>query len=344
LIFELVHFEALGEDPQIPTVQICNALNVPTTNWYRWTGPPKLTVPEGAQSRPYSPRALSSQDREAVRALLNSDRFCDQSPREVYATLLDEGSYHCSIRTMYRILNDNQEVQERRNQRRLVQYKKPELLATAPNQVWSWDISKLRGPQTWHYYYLYVLLDIYSRYVVSWMIAEKESAELGKQLIEHGVHSQSIQLENNLTIHADRGKPMAAKTTSQLMIDLGVARSHSRPYTSNDNPYSEAHFKTAKYRPGFPDRFGSVQDARAWGTPFFKWYNDDHHHTGIALLTPADVHYGRAKKRLKDRTTLLNQFYHLHPERFVNGIPTPSPLPDKVWINPPTPEVKNEAN
>ena len=327
---------------QVPTLTVCQALNIPTSNWYRWNQDQTAdTATEQPKRR--SPRALSESEREAVRAQLNSDRFCDQSPREVYATLLDEGIYLCSIRTMYRILNDHQEVKERRNQRRLAQYKKPELVATAPNQVWSWDISKLRGPQTWHYYYLYVLLDIYSRYVVAWMIAEKESAELGKQLITHGVQSQQNCAKEYLTIHADRGTPMTAKTTAQLLIDLGVARSHSRPYTSNDNPYSEAQFKTAKYRPDFPDRFGSIQDARAWGTPFFDWYNNEHHHTGIALLTPADVHYGRAEQRLIDRASSLEQFYQLHPERFVKGIPTPTPLPEAAWINRPSVEKETPA-
>lgn len=325
---------------KIPTLKICQALKIATSNWYRWIQKKKTVEAGVGQSKRQSPRALSEHEREAVRKHLNSERFCDQSPREVYATLLDEGIYLCSIRTMYRILNAHQEVKERRNQRRLTHYKKPELVATAPNQVWSWDISKLRGPQTWHYYYLYVLLDIYSRYVVAWMIAERESAELGKQLITHGVDSQNIKTNEHLTVHADRGKPMTAKTTAQLLIDLGVARSHSRPYTSNDNPYSEAQFKTAKYRPGFPDRFGSIQDARAWGTPFFDWYNNQHHHTGIALLTPADVHYGRADQRLKSRASSLEQFYHLHPERFVKGIPKPAPLPNAAWINRPSSETE----
>lgn len=323
-------------------MRICKALEIATSSWYRWIQP-KAAASAQELAKRHSPRALSTQEREVVRAHLNSDRFCDQSPREVYATLLDEGIYLCSIRTMYRILHAHQEVKERRNQRRLTHYKKPELVATGPNQVWSWDISKLRGPRTWHYYYLYVLLDIYSRYVVAWMIAEKESAELGQQLITHGVNSQQIQTTQHLTVHADRGKPMIAKTTKQLLIDLGVAPSHSRPYTSNDNPYSEAQFKTAKYRPNFPDRFGSIQDARAWGTPFFDWYNNEHHHTGIALLTPADVHYGRAEQKLKNRASSLQQFYQLHPERFVKGLPTPTPLPEAAWINRPNIEVEGPA-
>lgn len=278
-----------------------------------------------------------------MRETLNSDRFCDLAPREVYATLLDEGVYLCSVRTMYRILNEHDEATERRKQRRHAKYKKPELVAEGPNQVWSWDISRLRGPKTWQSFYLYVLLDIYSRYVVAWMIAEKESAELGKQLIEHGFHSQNLKAqENHLIIHADRGKPMVAKTTAQLMIDLGVAKSHSRPYNSNDNPFSEAQFKTAKYRPDYPERFGSAQDGRVWGQSFFHWYNHEHRHSGIALLTPADVHYGKAQLRLKERELSLRKFYDQHPERFVNGIPKPLTLPDKVYINQPHP-VKSDG-
>ena len=319
---------------QVPIQQSCQALTLARSSWYRAQKPPEKRPTTKKKSRT-SPRSLSQAEREAVRQTLNSDRFCDQSPREVYATLLDEGQYLCSIRTMYRILAANNEVKERRKQRRHTSYEKPELLAEAANQVWSWDISKLKGSQKWHYYYLYVLLDIYSRYVVAWLIAEKESAELGKQLITHGYECQTIQSENQLMIHADRGKPMTAKTTTQLMVDLGVIQSHSRPYTSNDNPFSEAHFKTAKYRPDYPARFGSLQDARAWGQAFFDWYNNHHHHSGIALLTPADVHFGQAKARLAGRATSLQAFYSQHPERFVHGIPKPMLLPDKVWINPP---------
>lgn len=316
----------------IPINMACGALGVPRSTWYRWQSP---QPPVALSKRSASPRALSPQEREAVRAILNSERFCDQAPREVYATLLDEGIYLCSVRTMYRILEENQETRERRKQRRHVSYRKPELVAETPNQVWSWDITKLRGPQTWQYFYLYVLLDIFSRYAVAWMIAEKESALLGQMLIQHGYDTQAIGEDHQLVIHADRGKPMVAKTTSQLLLDLGVAKSHSRPYTSNDNPYSEAHFKTAKYRPDYPDRFGSVQDARSWAASFFDWYNNDHHHSGIALLTPADVHFGRAETRLKERELSLRKFYDLYPERFVHGVPRPAALPEKVYINKP---------
>jgi putative transposase len=269
-----------------------------------------------------------------VRDTLNSERFQDQAPRQVHATLLLVQQYLCSWRTMYRILAQHAEVRERRNQLRHPAYHKPELLATGPNQVWSWDITKLRGPSKGIYYYLYVMIDIYSRYVVGWLIADVEAAELAEQLIAETCAKQGVQ-RAQLTLHADNGSSMIAKTVAILLADLGVAKSHSRPHVSNDNPYSEAQFKTRKYRPDYPDRFGSVADARRWGRGFFAWYNDQHHHTGLGLLTPAVVHTGRAETVRQKRQTVLRQAYQVHPERFVNGLPQPAKLPEAVWINPP---------
>jgi putative transposase len=266
--------------------------------------------------------------------VLNSERFQDLAPREIYAELLDEERYLCSISTMYRILAEHAEVRERRNQLRHPAYHKPELLATGPNQVWSWDITQLRGPSKGVYYYLYVIIDIYSRYVVGWMIAEVESAELAEQLIAETCAKQGVQ-RAQLTLHADRGSPMIAKTVAILLADLGVAKSHSRPHVSNDNPYSEAQFKTLKYRPDYPERFGSLPDARSWGRSFFAWYNEQHHHTGLGLLTPALVHTGRAETVRQKRQAVLQQAYHAHPERFTKGLPRPAELPEAAWINPP---------
>jgi putative transposase len=236
---------------------------------------------------------------------------------------------------MYRILNARQLVRERRNQLQHPTYTKPELLATRPNQLWSWDITKLRGPAKWTYYYLYVILDVYSRYVTGWLIAECESARLAEQLIAETCAKQGIE-PDQLTLHADRGSAMRAKAVALLLADLGVTKTHSRPYTSNDNPYSEAQFKTMKYRPTYPDRFGSIQDARAWARRFFHWYNHEHYHSGLALLTPATVHYGRAQAVLERRQETLQAAYLAHPERFVRGVPQPPSLPKEVWINEPS--------
>ena len=314
----------------------CAALAVPRSSLYRarpTSNIPAAPAPEPA-SRPAPPRALSPTEQVQVREVLNSERFQDLAPREIYAELLDEERYLCSISTMYRILAEHAEVRERRNQLRHPAYHKPELLATGPNQVWSWDITKLRGPSKGVYYYLYVILDIYSRYVVGWLIAEVEAAELAEQLIAETCAKQDVQREQ-LTLHADNGSPMIAKTVAILLTDLGVAKSHSRPHVSNDNPYSEAQFKTLKYRPDYPDRFGSVADARRWGRGFFAWYNNQHHHTGLGLLTPATVHAGQAETVRQKRQTVLRQAYQTQPERFTKGLPQPAKLPEAAWINPP---------
>ena len=277
-----------------------------------------------------------------MRQLLNSERFQDCAPREVYATLLDEGEYLCHWRSMYRILAEHDEVRERRNQLRHPKHVKPQLLATQSNQLWSWDITKLLGPAKWTYYYLYVLLDVFSRYVVAWLIAQQQSALLAEELITASCAQQNIR-RGQLTIHADRGSPMIAKSLAFLLADLGVTKTHSRPHTANDNPYSEAQFKTLKYRPDYPERFGSQADARAWAGTFFNWYNHDHHHSALALLTPADVHYGRAETILQQRQQVLQTAYQKHPDRFVKGPPQVPQLPQAVWINPPKQSVERES-
>jgi putative transposase len=253
---------------------------------------------------------------------------------QVHARLLDEGRYLCSTRTMYRVLAQQGEIRERRAQRRRPVYRKPELLASAPNQVWSWDITKLRGPITWTSFSLYVVLDIFSRYAVAWMVAARESAGLARQLLEAACRQQRI-VPGQLTVHADRGAPMKSKTLAQLLTDLEVTRSFSRPHVSDDNPFSEAQFKTFKYRPDFPDRFGCVQDARAHAARFFDWYHYEHRHSGLAWMTPADVHFGRAVAVRDRRARVLDAAYQRHPERFVRNPPTPPALPTAVWINPP---------
>lgn len=321
----------------LPVNLACAVLDVPRSSWYRTQQP---TPARQEQSSSPSVRALPAEEQAAVRTLLNSQRFQDQSPYEVYATLLDEGVYLCSIRTMYRILRQHDEVQERRNQRQPSAYTKPRpvgtRLATGPNQLWTWDITKLKGPTTWLYYYLYVLLDVFSRYVVGWLLADHEAAELAQQLMAESYLKQGVE-PGQLTIHSDRGAPMTAKTVAQLLIDLGVIQSHSRPYTADDNPFSEAQFKTMKYRPDYPARFAALDDALLWARTFFAWYNNEHHHTALGLMTPATVHYGQADALTAQRQAVLLAAYQEHPERFVNGPPRPPQLPDAVWINPPKP-------
>ncbi len=322
---------------QIGKQAACAALGVPRSNFYRMRRLRK------EPTRPkMSRRAFSLSEKEAVRQELNSERFQDCAVREVYAALLDEDRYLCSWRSMYRILSENDEVRERRNQLRHPSYTKPELLATTPNQLWSWDITKLLGPSKWTYYYLYVILDVFSRYVVGWMIAERESAALAEELITQTCVRQDIQ-PGQLTIHADRGSAMTSQPVAWLLADLGVTKTHSRPHVSNDNPYSEAQFKTLKYRPDYPARFGSQQDARAWANAFFDWYNHQHHHTGLALLTPADVHFNRSQGVLQKRQSVLQAAYEKTPERFVKGPPHSPALPQVVWINlPKNPQAQNE--
>ena len=316
----------------VGTRAACLALWVPRGSYYRdrRSAPSRIrTAP-----RPSSVRALAAAERETILAYLHHERFQDRSPAAVYATLLDEGQYHCSIRTMYRLLAAQGESRERRDHLTHPPYRKPELLATAPNQLWSWDITKLLGPAKWTYFYLYVILDVFSRYVTGWMVAMRESAELAKRLIQDSCTKQRI-LPGQLTLHADRGTSMSSKPVAFLLADLGVTKTHSRPHVSDDNPYSESQFRTMKYRPEFPDRFGCIQDSRAFAQGFFRWYNQEHYHSGLALLTPAVVHYRQTGPILQQRQQVLDVAYQLHPERFVRQAPKQAAVPTEVWINKP---------
>jgi len=307
----------------------CTFLGVPRSSYYRRLRPKATPV---KRSRPG--RALGKTERDGVLQLMNSEEFCDTTPRQIWATLLDKGIYLAHWRTMYRILTENEETKERRNQLRHPRYKAPELLATKPNELWSWDITRMRGPEKWSYFYLYVIMDVFSRFVVGWMVANRENATLARDLIEATCRRQAVN-RNELTIHADRGSPMTSKTVAQLLVDLGIERTHSRPHVSNDNPYSEAQFKTMKYRPEYPRRFGSIMDARAWARAFFTWYNEVHHHSGIGLMPPTVVHYGADAQLRAERTLVLETAYTAHPECFVRGKPVLPPLPTAVWINKP---------
>lgn len=298
--------------------------------------------PAPPRPRPRPQRALTTTQQQTVLGLLHEPRFTDQAPAEIYASLLDQGVYHCSIRTMYRILSQHAEVRERRAQLRHPAYQKPELLAISPNQVWSWDITKLMGPAKWTYFYLYVILDIFSRRVVGWCIADAETAALFKPLFNEAIVKHNVPADQ-LTLHADRGSPMKAKATALLLADLGITKSHSRPHTSNDNPFSEAHFKTLKYQPQFPKRFGCIEDAKTFCRGFFDWYNNDHHHAGIGLMTPNQVHYGQADQVYAARQVTLNHAFNQNPERFVNKLPKPPSKPTAAWINPPIAKLKVQA-
>jgi len=323
--------------PVVGATAACRAVGRARATHYRHhrkSPPPPRPAPKPPRPQP---RALSEQERQGVLEVLHSERFIDAAPPEVYATLLDEGIYLASVPTMYRILRSVDEVRERRRQATHPAYLKPELMADGPNLVWSWDITKLLGPVKWTYYYLYVVLDIYSRYVVGWMLATRESASLAERLLADSVRKQGLD-PDQLTIHADRGSSMSSKPVALMLADLGVTKSHSRPHCSNDNPYSEAQFKTLKYRPEFPDRFGSPQDARSFCKRFFGWYNDDHRHSGIGYHTPADVHYGRAGQVHAARAVVLSAAHAVHPERFVRKPPSPPGLPRPAWINRPLPQ------
>ena len=324
---------------QLGTMSLCRALKVPRASFYRQQVTNASTAPVVTRKRPE--HALSQAERQTVLATLHEPRFVDLAPPQVYAHLLEEGRYLCSIRTMYRLLAANDEVRERRAVASHPVYSKPELLATRPNEVWSWDITKLKGPAKWTYYYLYVILDIFSRYVVGWMIAERESATLAKRLIAETSGKQHI-VEGQLTLHADRGSSMKSKIVAQLLADLGVTKTHSRPHVSNDNPFSESQFKTMKYRPEFPRRFGCLQDARAFACDFFPWYNGEHRHSGLALYTPSDVHCGRVEQVRQSRQAALDAAYRRHPNRFRCKPPQAALPPQAVWINPPK-DTQNQA-
>jgi putative transposase len=320
--------------PVVGTATACRAVGRPRSSWYRHhrrsPAPPR---PPRLAPRP-QPRALAPAERQRVLEVLHQERFWDAAPATVYATLLDEGSYLCSISTMYRLLRERGETGDRRRRAIHPARVKPELLATKPNQCWSWDLTKLAGPARWTWFYLYTILDIYSRYVVGWMVAHREAALLAERLLSDTIANQQVEA-GQLTIHADRGTSMTAKPVAMLLADLGVTRSHSRPHVPDDNPYSESQFKTLKHHPTFPERFGCIQDARGFCQRFFGWYNVEHRHSGIGLLTPADVHYGRADQVIAARAVVLDGAYAAHPERFVGKPPRPPRLPEAVWINKP---------
>jgi putative transposase len=316
--------------PTLGVRALCDALPFARATYYRHRTP--RSAPPRPRARPA--RALAAAEQQHVLAALHAPRFADAAPGQVYAQLLDEGTYLCSERTMYRLLAGAGEVRERRKHCRHPRYTAPELLATGPNQLWSWDITKLRGPATWTSYYLYVLLDVFSRYVVGWRLAHRESATLAQRLIATAVAREGI-VPGQLTVHADRGAAMTSKPVAFLLADLGITKTHSRPHVANDNPYSEAQFKTLKYHPTFPDRFGSFEHGRAHCADFFPWYNTDHRHSGLGWHTPHAVHHGLAAAQRLRRAGVLAAAYATHPERFVRHHPVPPPLPTAVWINPP---------
>jgi putative transposase len=317
--------------PRVGTAAACDALGVSRATLYRRRRPPSTR--EAPRRRPPPARSLSAEERSGVVAALHADRFADRAPAAVYATLLDEGTYLCSIRTMYRILDAEGEARERRDQLRHPRYAKPRLEARAPNEVWTWDITRVQGPGRGEWYALYVVLDLFSRYVVGWMLARSERGELAGRLLRECALRERIA-EGRLTVHMDRGAPMVSKPVAWLLADLGVSRSFSRPRVSDDNPFSESHFKTLKYRPGFPERFEDLDHARAFCRDFFRWYNTAHRHSGIGLHTPAAVHHGVAAAATTVRAAALARAYAAHPERFVKSPPTPPRIPDVVRINP----------
>lgn len=310
----------------------CKGFGVSRSSYYYWKkGTPKTSLSQPKRTPDF---AYSEQERKDILTVMNSEIYMDDTPYEIFASQLDKGNYLCSIRTMYRILEENDQVKERRNIKRTNNYQKPELLATEPNQVWSWDITKLKGPEKWTYFYLYVIMDIFSRYVVGWMVAHRELSSLAQKLIEETCDRQHIE-SGQLTIHADRGSSMKSKPVAFLLSDLGITKSHSRPYVSNDNPYSESQFKTLKYRPDFPDYFNYIVEARKFCRNFFNWYNTQHYHSGIGFLTPESVHYGFANEILLKRKNVMLKAFQENPKRFGNKKPVLKNLPKSVWINKP---------
>jgi putative transposase len=339
---DLVRAETAGSG--ISVASACRALSLSRATFYRKkdinpvasdaSRAPRLCQHDLSRLCRVPGRTLAAPERARVLAELHSDRFMDLAAPQVWATLLDEGVYLCSLSTMYRLLRMQGEVMERRKVRSATPAKRPELLATGPNEVWSWDITKLKGPRKWSYFYLYVIIDVFSRCVVGWCIAEHERAQIAEAMIQDALLRQNIPA-GTLTLHADRGSAMTSTTVSELLIDLGVTRSHSRPHTSNDNPFSESHFKTMKYRPEVPDRFESADQARVLFRTLFCWYNEEHRHSALALLSPATVHAGKGEEAIRARAKVLDAAYAAHPERFVKRPPRPDALPDSVWINPP---------
>jgi putative transposase len=331
-----------GRKNAIPVDMLCSEMNIPRATYYRHLDNNKCAHNQSFLGT--SPaNALTEQEKQVVLDLLHSERFVDKTPYDVYYELIDKGQYYCSPRTMYRILADHGETSDRRIQRNHRDAVKPELIATRPNEIWSWDITKLLGPTKWVYYHLYVIMDIYSRYVVGWLIADCESQDLARKLIQESALKQSIQ-PNQLTLHSDNGPSMKSHTVGQLLEHLGVTKTHNRPYTSNDNPFSESQFKTLKYRPEFPVRFQSLHHSEAFCQQFFPWYNKEHYHSGIAWLTPESAHYQRDKAILEQRHAVLTQAFLAHPERFNHKQPQLKILPESVYINPPqSTEIENKS-
>ena len=319
----------------------CNAIGLSKSLIYNnvKTKIPSSKIDSGRNNR----IAIGKPERNMILAIMNSARYMDQTPYAIYHSLLDAGTYHCSVRTMYRILEENEMVKERRKIRRSTTYEKPELLASRPKEVWSWDITKIKGPKKWTYFYLYVIIDIFSRYVVGYMVAYKEKDFLAKTLIQETCIKQNI-MKSQLTLHADNGSSMISKTVGELLTDLEVTKTHSRPYTSNDNPYSESQFKTMKYRPEFPKRFYSINELRQFCKNFFGWYNNEHYHSGLSFMTPKTVHYGDDKIVVEKRNKVLSEFYNKNPERFKNGIPRVKAIEKNVWINKPENYKKESSN
>lgn len=318
--------------PIVGRRRACQAMGRSRASHYRSRQAPRHGPPAPRRSS----RALSPAEAETVVETLNEERFCDQAPAQVWATLLDEGTYLASVSTMYRLLRERHQIRERRAQARRPALIKPELVATGPNQVWSWDITKLAGPYKWTWFQLYTILDVYSRYVVGWLVAARESGKLAEALIADAIYTQGVSA-GELTLHADRGSSMTSRTVSQLLADLGVLQSHSRPHQSNDNPYSEAQFKTLKYSPTFPKRFANIASARSFCETFFEHYNNQHHHSGIGLNTPANVHYGLADVVREKRQGVLDAAYTARPDRFRKPPQAPH-VPAATWINRPEEE------
>jgi putative transposase len=328
--------------PRIGIAGACLGLGVSRATFYRARpSAPVRAVRTSLAPRSRSPWALSEAERGTIRELLHAPQYVDLSARTVYARLLDAGRYLASVSSFYRILRAEGEAGSRRNQRTHPAYAKPELLATGPRQLWSWDISKLKGPGKWEHFHLYVILDVFSRYVVGWMLAARECSELAKELIAATCEKEGI-LEGQLTLHADRGTSMRSKPVAQLLLDLGVTKSHGRPQVSDDNPFSESQFKTLKYQPDFPERFASMQEARAFCQKFFAWYNHEHRHSGIGYMTPVAMHTGQAQRLYEARQEVLERAFARHPGRFRGRLPQPPALPTQVGINWPKPRPKDE--
>jgi len=319
--------------PPLPRTAICKALKLSRATYYRAVSPPQPAAPP-VEKR--VPRRIPDPERDRIFALVCQPDYAELPPAQICARMLEAGTVLCSERSMYRILHENRAIRERRTQREHPRRVKPQLTATGPNQVWTWDITKIPGPVRGQFFHLYVVLDLYSRYVVAWTLAETESSAHAQTLFKHGVRTQQLEA-NRLTVHADNGSAMKSHGLAAVFENLGVARSFSRPRVSNDNAFSEAQFKTVKYHPGYPGRFESLHTAQEYFEKFFAWYNHEHHHSGLAMFTPATVYSGRHVALQKTRQAKLDDYYAKHPERFVKGPPRAPNLPDAVAINPDKP-------